>query len=225
MNIIEEIKNNCDVKYGEFTKKIIGKQKSAYLRINIAKQIAKKYSNTNEAIKFLDMLPHKNIDQNNVHGLIIGYLKEEALNVISKLKKFLPYIDNWATCDITVSNLKIIKKEPQKFKIFAKNCIKSNKSFIKRFGIVILLTYFLDDNFEKKDLKEMASIYSDDYYVNMALSWYFSVAFVKQYKSAIKIFQESHIKNKWVHNKSIQKVCDSLRVNSQQKSYLKSLKR
>ncbi len=226
MNIIEnEITKNADLKYQEFSKKII-KDVIVKVRAPKAKEIAKKYANTLLGQEFIDCLPHKSTDENNVHGFMLGYIKtNDVYEIINKIEKFLPYIDNWGTCDFTVSNLKIIKKYPKIFKKMANKWLKSKKCFIKRFAIDIYLSYFLDDNFEEDDLLKISKIDSNDYYVNMALAWYFSVALVKQYQKTVNVFIENKIINVWVHNKAIQKSCESYRINQDIKLYLKSLRR
>lgn len=226
MNLVEkEIKENEDLKYFEFSKKII-KETQIKVRSTKVKQIAKKYANTQIGKIFLNNLPHKSGDEYNVHGIMLGYIKNvEICELINEIEKFLPYINNWATCDYTVSNLKIIKKHPKMFKKFAKKWLKSKKTFVKRFAIVIFLTYFLDYNFEENDLYILAKINSDNYYVNMALAWYFSVGLVKHYEKTIKLLKDKCIINSWVHNKTIHKACESYRIEKHTKMYLKSLKR
>ena len=225
MNNIEEIiKQNIDLKYQKFSQKII-KEVKIGLRTPKAKEIAKKYANTTQGYIFLNSLPHKSADENNVHGFMLGYIKNDLIEIISKIEKFLPYIDNWATCDYTVCNLKIIKNNTNIFKKKTKKWLKNKKCYIKRFAIVIYLSYFLDDYFEENDLLLLSKINNNNYYVNMALAWYFSIALVKQYKYAIDIFEKKTISNIWVHNKAIQKACESYRVSKNIKQYLKSLKR
>ena len=224
MNDIENaIKKNFDIKYQDFSKKII-KEVKIGLRTPKAKEIAKKYANTIEGSLFLNSMPHKSADENNVHGLMLGYIKNDLVEIIKKVEVFLPYIDNWATCDYTVCNLKIIKKYPNFFKKMAKKWLKNENCFTKRFAIVIYLSYFLDDYFEKNDLLLLSKINNKNYYVNMALAWYFSVALLKQYNQTINIFEKNIISNMWVHNKAIQKACESFRVPKDIKQYLKSLK-
>ncbi len=225
MNNIEEIiKQNIDLKYQKFSQKII-KEVKIGLRTPKAKEIAKKYANTTQGYIFLNSLPHKSADENNVHGFMLGYIKNDLIEIIRKIEKFLPYIDNWATCDYTVCNLKIIKNNTNIFKKKTKKWLKNKKCYIKRFAIVIYLSYFLDDYFEENDLLLLSKINNNNYYVNMALAWYFSIALVKQYKYAIDIFEKKTISNIWVHNKAIQKACESYRVSKNIKQYLKSLKR
>ncbi len=226
MNIIEtEIKKNADLKYQEFSQKVI-KEVKVQVRAKNAKEIAKKYANTVLGQEFLNNLPHNSADENNVHGFMLGYIKtNDVYEIINKIEAFLPYIDNWATCDYTVCNLKIIKNNTNIFKKKAKKWLKNKKCYIKRFAIVIYLSYFLDNYFEENDLLLLSKINTSDYYVNMALAWYFSVALVKQYEKTVNILKDKKIVNVWVHNKAIQKACESFRICENNKMYLKTLKR
>ncbi len=220
--ILQEIQSYRDEKYAKFSSVIVPGKSDFFLRVPQAKKIAKKYAHMLEGENFLHTLPHKCTDEYVVHGLMIGYLNDIDC-VMTLLDQFLPYIDNWAVCDITCANLKIVKKYPQLFEKNAKKWLKSSNFFIKRFAIVILLTYFLDDYFDKIHF-DLVNFYCDDYYVKMEQSWYFSVALVKKYEIAIKLFENKQIKNKWVFFKAIQKASESFRISEDKKVYLKKLR-
>ena len=224
-NIYQEIKNKFDEEYAQFSSKLIPNcdYKQIGLRIGQAKNIAKKYANTQEGLTYLKS-KHESIDERNVQGLMLGYLNKDFDEVIKYVEIFLPYIDNWETCDITVSNLKIFKKNTSKLRFYLKKWLNSDQFFIKRFAIVVLLDYFLDEAFDENDLQILSKINCENYYVNMALAWYFSVALVKQYDSAIVYFEQSKFANKFVKNKAIQKAIESFRINKDKKEYLKCLK-
>lgn len=227
MTIYEEIYNNKDTKVAKFYTKLIpniNQNKIIGIKIPNAKKIAKSYANTIEGENFLNNMPHNYLDENTIHGLMLGYLKKDLDFILKYLDKFLPYLDNWATCDTTVSNLKIFRKYPQIIKPKILSWVQSNNDYIKRFGIVCMLTYFLDCYFEETDLNFLSNIKSDNYYVNMALAWYFSVAVVKQKNIAINFLKKKVMVNSWVHNKTIQKCVESFRIDENTKKYLKSLK-
>lgn len=192
------------------------------MRVPSAKKIAKKYALTDDGAQFLLDVPHRSTDEYMVHGLMLGYLKDVS-KVIDLLEKFLPYMDNWAVCDATCANLKIIKKYPNLFENYAKKWLKSENFFIKRFAIVIFLTYFLDEDFDKKHF-DLINFCSENYYVKMAQSWYFSVALVKKYDLILSYFEKHLIKDKWVNNKAIQKACESFRISEDKKQYLRKLR-
>ena len=224
--IYKELEVNYEINYANFSQKLvpnIEQNLMCGIRIPKAKNIAKKYVNTEQGKEFLNTLNLVNLDEKNVYGLMLGYIKNEQ-EMHDYLVKFLPQIDNWLTCDITVSNLKIIKKYPQKYKKMAFYWLNNENFYIKRFAVVVLLNYFLDNNFEQSDLYTLAKIDTNDYYFNMSLAWYFSVAMVKQYNATINILKTHQIVNKFVHNKTIQKCCESYRVNKDIKQQLKMLK-
>ena len=225
--IYEEIKLYYSDKLSNFNKRLVptidGKEMCG-VSIPNAKIIAKKYANTDEGFYFLDNCKFITLDEENIYGLMLGYLKVDIDVLMKYLDIFLSHLDNWLSCDITCANLKIIKKMPDFFKKNTKIWLKSDNFYVKRFAVVILLDYFLNENFDKNDLYNLANFSEDDYYFNMALAWYFSVAIVKQYDETIKIFENYIIKNKFVHNKSIQKCVESFRVSDKNKNYLKSLK-
>ena len=226
--ILEEIKNNYNKDYAQFSSKLIpgiDAKNMCGIKIPIAKKIAKNYANTPSGNNFLNNAKLDNLDQKNIYGLMLGFLKENTDKIIEYLNKFLPQINNWCTCDITVANLKIIKKYPQIFKKMAFLWLKNDNFYIKRFAVVILLDYFLEDFFDENDLKILSNFNFNDYYFNMALAWYFSVAMVKQPKLTIQYFQQNLIKNNFVHNKAIQKCIESFRIDKNTKNLLKILKR
>lgn len=170
---------------------------------------------------FLKELPHKYFDENQLHAFIISEIKNYD-ECILHINNFLPYIDNWATCDQL--SPKIFKKNTDKLLDHIKLWIKSKEPYIIRFGVGMLMQYYLDDNFNEEYLKMVSKIKSNEYYVNMMIAWYFATALAKQYKSAINYIESKKL-DIWIHNKTIQKAVDSYRITEEQKEYLKSLKR
>ena len=221
--ILEELEKRKDLKYAEFSKNIVPTTSLIYVRMPDIKELAKKFAGTDDGNEFINLLPHTCPDEYNLHGIMLGNLKVSKEELIKKIEDFLPYIDNWATCDTTCASLKIIKKYPDFFKKYIKKWLKSEKTYTKRFAIVLLLDHYLDDNFDEKDF-DLLNFLSDEYYVNMALAWYYSVALVKQYDKTIKLFEDKKIKNSFVHNKAIQKARESFRISDEQKKYLNELK-
>ena len=159
---------------------------------------------------FLKELPHKYFDENQLHAFIISEIKN------------YDDIDNWATCDQL--SPKIFKKNTDKLLDHIKLWIKSKEPYIIRFGVGMLMQYYLDDNFNEEYLKMVSKIKSNEYYVNMMIAWYFATALAKQYKSTINYIENKKL-DIWIHNKTIQKAVDSYRITEEQKEYLKSLKR
>lgn len=169
---------------------------------------------------FLNSLPHEYYEQNFLHALFIS--KEKDFDkAICEIEKFLPYIDNWAVCDCFSpvcfkNNMDALWERIECW-------LESDKTYTVRFGIVNAMRYFLDDMFSVDRLEKVMSVKSKEYYVNMALAWYFSFALIKQYDIAIS-YLENKTFDKWIHNKSIQKARESFRISQDKKDYLKSLK-
>ena len=185
------------------------------------KSYAKELIKNDNYLDFLDDLPHKYFDENQLHAFIISELKSYD-ECILYINKFLPYIDNWATCDQL--SPKIFKKHTDKLLEQIKIWIKSNDTYTIRFGIGMLMKYYLDDNFKPEYLKWVSSIESNEYYVNMMIAWYFATALAKQYDEAIPYIKDNKL-SIWVHNRTIQKAIESYRITDIQKEYLRSLKR
>lgn len=222
--ILDEIISNKDEGYKAFQSKLLpGIDNILGLRGPIAKQIAKKYANTNIGDAFLKDLPHSCYDENLVHGYMLGFLKADANILKSRIVDFLPYVDNWAVCDSMVCGMKSFFKNIDSVAELVFSCLKSDKTYTVRFGIVSLLSYYVNDNYIERILQEALKIKSDEYYVKMAVAWLFSVCLVKQYEKTISII-ESKALDKWTHNKGIQKAIESFRITKEQKEYLRTLK-
>ena len=166
-------------------------------------------------------LPHKYYDENLLHGAIISEIKNFE-NCIQLLDNFFPFIDNWAVCD-TISP-KIFKKHKRELIEKIKEWVKSDKTYICRFGIEMLMTHFLDEDFENEYLEMVANIHSEEYYVKMVIAWFFATALAKKWDCAV-IYLENDRLDVWVHNKTIQKARESLRITNEKKEYLKGLRK
>ena len=192
------------------------------------KKFAKEYCNSfkgdfykeKNISKFLDNLPHVFYEEDNFHGLIISNIKDFD-TVISLLDDFLPYLDNWATCDSLKP--KIFKKYPKELLPHIKRWIKSKHTYEVRFAISMLMTFYLDENFDIKFAEEVLKVDSEEYYINMMIAWYFATALAKKYDAIIPIIESKSMK-KWIQNKTIQKAVESYRISDEQKTYLKTLK-
>ena len=224
-DIIKSLIEHKNVKYKEFVSKLIpniNKEKIIGVKSPYIKQLAK-YINKNDKDlkdKFLNNLPHRYHEENLLHAYIISECKDID-ELIKELDKFLPFVDNWAVCDVIRPN--VLKKDLNKAIKSIKIWLRYKSTYHVRFSIVMLLKYFLKENFESEYNDIVLNIKSDEYYVNMAIAWYFSSALIFQYKETIKIFESKQL-DKWVHNKSIQKAIESYRVDSKIKEYLKTLK-
>ena len=223
-NIVNDLLENVDLNYKAFSQKLIPDCKYEFLgiRVPVLKSMAKKYVKLDNVQEFLRS-QHVYYEEYLLHGLILAYLKQDFNDKLLLLKAFLPYVDNWAICDMTVQAFKDFGKNPKTSLQFAYECIKCSEPYIKRFGIVVLLTYFLDENFDNSILEKVAKISSTNYYVNMAVAWFMSVALVKQYDYALPYITSKTL-TKFVQNKSIQKAIESFRIPLNKKELLKRYK-
>lgn len=195
--------------------KIIG------VRMPDLRRLAKELAKTPLAGEFLKELPHQYYEENNLHGLLIGLIYKEPEEIIDRIDEFLPYVDNWATCDMLAPEP--LKKDTHLLRERITPWLSSDHTYRVRFAIVAMLRFLLDDGFEEEDLCRLARIKSGEYYINMAVAWYYSFALIKQYDSAIKVI-ENRCLDPWVHNKSIQKAIESYRVPDDRKDYLRTLR-
>jgi len=223
MDITDKLFKLQDIKYRDFQAKLIPNidiNMVIGVRTPDLKKYAKELVKDNNYSSFLNDLPHKYFDENQLHAFIISEIKDFD-KCIEYINTFLPYVDNWATCD--QMSPKIFKKYPDKLINNIKKWIKSKKTYTIRFGIGMMMQYFLDDNFKKEYLELISNIRSNEYYVNMMISWFFATALAKKYDDTI-IYLENNKLDTWVHNKTIQKAIESYRITDEQKDYLRSLK-
>ena len=223
MKITDRLFELKDDKYADFSSKLtpnIDRISIIGVRVPDVRKLAKEYIKDEESKVFLNTLPHKYFDENMLHGLLISEIKDYEECII-KIEKFLPFVDNWAVCDIM--SPKIFAKNTDKLIDKIKEWLKSNKVYTCRFGIGMLLKYYLDDNFKSEYLKLVSNIKSEEYYINMMIAWFFATSLCKQWDDTIKYLEENKL-DKWVHIKTIQKAIESYRITNEQKEYLKSLK-
>ena len=224
MEIQKELFSLQDKEYMKFSSKLtpnVPEDTIIGVRIPEIRKLAKKLVKNNEYEDFLKELPHKYYDENLLHGAIISESKNFE-NCIKLLDNFLPFIDNWAVCD-TISP-KIFKKHKKELIEKIKEWSQSDKIYTCRFGVEMLMTHFLDEDFKKEYLEMVANIHSEEYYVKMVVAWFFATALAKQWDYAV-IYLEDNRLDVWVHNKTIQKARESLRILEDKKGYLKGLKR
>ena len=212
-----------DEKFRDFTSKLIpGVDKELIIGVRVPeiRRLAKALS-AEKKKKFISELPHKYHEENLLHGAILQLIKNDIGEFISETEKFLPYIDNWAVCDMSQS--KLLGKYPDM--VFGKACewAKSEKTYTVRFAIDVLLQFFLDENFKSEVFSLAESIVSEEYYINMALAWFWSFELIKRYDEALPIIESKRLPA-FVHNKAIQKARESYRISDERKEYLKTLK-
>ena len=223
----EELFKLQDVEYGEFQKKLIptvDSEKIIGIRTPELRKLAKrlkKECDSETLERFLKDLPHEYFDENQLHAFIISEEKDFD-KCIGQVEAFLPYIDNWATCDQL--SPKVFKKNKDRLLLHVREWLKSDQTYTIRFAIGMLMEHFLDEDFRSEYPEMVATIRSDEYYVNMMIAWYFATALAKQYETVLPFIEEQKL-DVWPHNKAIQKARESYRITPEQKEYLKTLKR
>lgn len=224
----EEIRNKLlllqDEKYKEFNSKLCpGIKNIIGVRIPLIKKLAKEYKYqdmstyiiSNDEIYFEEIM---------LKGLLIGYLKKDINEIFSLLENFIPKINNWAICDTTVANLKIINNNKEKTLKFIEKYLKSNNEFEVRFALIVLLDYFIEKEYLNYIFTSVEKIKLDKYYVKMAIAWLLSICYIK-YKEETLTFLNNTNLDKWTFNKTIQKIIESRRINDKEKEKLKKLKK
>lgn len=222
--IVTDLFSLQDKEYREFNSKLIPnikKETVIGVRVPVLRKYAKEIKSSDLVDDFLNSLPHKYLEENILHALLIENIKtyDDAINA---LNEFLPFVDNWAVCDIM--SVKIFKKHIDVLPKQLDKWLNSSHPYTIRFAIKMYMTYFLQEHFKTSYMTEISEIQSDEYYVNMMIAWYFATALAKQYDTAMK-FLENNKLPLWVHNKTIQKAIESYRITNEQKKYLKTLKR
>ncbi|SCW67324.1 3-methyladenine DNA glycosylase AlkD [Eubacterium ruminantium] len=221
--IIKELFNKQDIKYRDFQAKLIP-SKTADDMIGVRTPELRKYAK--ELLKrediggFLEILPHEYFDEDQLHAFIISGIKDYD-KCMQEVDKFLPFVDNWATCDQL--SPKVFKKHRTELLKQINKWIKSKETYTVRFAIRMLMEHFIDEDYDVKYTEMVAKIRSDEFYINMMIAWYFATALAKQYDAVLPFIEEKKL-DKWTHNKAIQKSVESYRITPEQKEYLKTLK-
>ena len=185
------------------------------------KALAKEFGKRPDIGDFLQDLPHRYFEEKQLHAFLIAGTRDFD-TCMAETERFLPHIDNWATCDQL--SPKVFQKRSRDLLPHVEEWIGSGRTFTVRFGVLCLMRYFLDADFAPEYPDRVADIRSGEYYVNMMRAWYFATALAKQYET-ITPYLENHRLDVWTHNKTIQKARESYRITPEQKDYLKTLKR
>ncbi|MDO5725106.1 MAG: DNA alkylation repair protein [Tissierellia bacterium] len=220
-----ELRKLKDIDYKNFNLKLIPSfdpNRSIGIRVPKLRELSKRLWNENqkECKKFLKDLPHYYLEENNLHIMFLEKL-ENIEELIQKTDEFLPYIDNWQTCDLY--SPKLFKKYPKLIYEKINEWLEYENLYAKRFAILTLMSNYLDENFNREYLYKVANIETEEYYLKMMIAWYFATALAKQYEESIKII-EKNVLEKWTHNKAIQKSIESRRISNDKKEYLKTLR-
>lgn len=212
-----------DLSYKEFHSKLmptVEPERVIGVRMPDLRRFAKEFGKTDEAEEFLAHLPHRYYEENNLHGCLVSGMKDYG-QCVEELDRFLPFVDNWATCDLI--SPKVFKKHLPELLCKIKEWIASEQTYVVRFGIGMLMSFYLDEAFDPAYPEMVSEVRSEEYYVNMMIAWYFATALAKQYDAALP-FIEKRCLDRWTHNKAIQKAVESYRITDERKKYLRTLK-
>jgi len=223
MNIQQELFKLQDLKYKDFHSKLmptVNPDLVIGVRVPHLRSLAKKLKGTAEAERFIRELPHKHYEENNIHAFLIEQIKDYK-TALAETERFLPCVDNWATCDMFLP--KVFKKHTEELLEHIKLWIRSDKPYTVRYGIKLLMQLYLDEHFKTEYMDMVASVKSEEYYVNMMRAWYFATALAKQYDAALPYITENRL-DRWTHNKTIQKAVESYRITKEQKEYLRNFR-
>ena len=219
----EQLFEMQDLKYRDFHSKLlpgIDKETLIGIRTPMLRKFSREFAKTPEAEEFLQILPHRYYEENNMHMMIVTGIKDYE-TCLAEVKKFLPYINNWATCDLPAP--KCFEEYREELLPVIREWLLTTDTYTIRYGIGLLMRLYLDDMYRPEYADLVARVRSEEYYVNMMIAWYFATALAKQWDAAVP-YIEQHRLDRWVHQKTIQKAVESFRITPEQKVYLKSLR-
>lgn len=212
-----------DEKYKEFQSALVptvDKDSVIGVRTPTLRNLAKELYGTREAEDFLNCLPHRYFEENNLHAFLIE--KEKSFDeAVGRLDVFLPLVDNWATCD--AMRIKAFEKHPAETEKAAYRWLGADTVYERRFAVVTFMKFFATERFSPAQAYEIAGVRTDEYYVNSAIAWYFATLLTKRYEDALPYIAEKRLSES-VHNLTIKKACESLAVPKDRKDFLKKLK-
>lgn len=212
-----------DLKYRDFHSKLlpgIDKEKIIGIRTPQLRKFAKEFAKTKEADLFLQDLPHTYYEENNLHMMLVSWMKDYGA-CLKEVRRFLPYIDNWATCDLPLP--KCFEKHKTELLPEIQSWIMDTHTYTIRYGIGVLMRLYLDEAFLPEFPELVAQVRSEEYYVNMMIAWYMATALAKQWETIIPYIEQKKLPE-WVHRKTIQKAVESYRITPEQKAYLKTFR-
>ena len=223
MSIRETLFSLRDEKFAAFQARLIpnvAPERIIGVRTPALRKLAKTLRGSGEAEEFLKALPHEFFEENNLHAFLLCEMKDFDA-CVQAVEDFLPYVDNWATCDQMSPG--VFRKNKQALLPYIRCWIASERCYTRRFGTGVLMSHFLDEDFREEYLRLVSDKRSEEYYVNMMIAWYFATALAKQYEAALPYLENRRL-DPWVHNKTIQKAVESFRVSDEHKACLRALK-
>ncbi len=212
-----------EVAYGDFAAKLLPtlpREAVIGVRLPLLHKYAKKIAGTALAAQFMKDLPHTYLEENHLHAYLISQMRDVQA-CFAHLDAFLPHVDNWSVCDSLRPKILTRDRAALLDKIDA--YLQSPHPYTVRFGIELLMVYFLDEHFSPEQAERVAAVQSEEYYVQMMIAWYFATALAKQWDRALPYLEERRL-SPWVHRKTVQKAVESYRITAAQKAYLRTLK-
>lgn len=216
----------ADPKYKEFHERLCpGTENIIGVRVPVLRKYAQELFKEKDWKQTIEEIDNEYYEEIMLQGMLIGQAKKEDIKTILKyVEKYVPKIDNWAICDVFCAGLKITKKYKKEMWKFIQKYLKSDKEFKIRFAVVMILDYYIDEEYLKEDFKIFDDIKHEGYYVKMAVAWAISVCLIKYYEDTLEYLKKSKIDN-WTYNKAIQKAIESYRISDSQKDFLRKLKK
>lgn len=221
--VLDRLRSLADGEYAAFQLGLIpgvAPERVLGVRTPALRKLARELRGTAEAEQFMAELPHGYYDENNLHGLLINEMRSYDA-ALTALEAFLPHVDNWATCDIL--SPRAFKTRPEGLMDEVRAWLSSGRTYTVRFGLGVLLGFYLDEGFDAGQLELAAGCCCGEYYIDMMVAWYFATAAAKQPESALPYIYERRL-SRWVHNKTIQKCVESRRISPELKERLKTLR-
>lgn len=222
----EQLFKLADEKYKKFHKNLCpGLDNMIGIRVPILRDYAKKIYQKNDWKREIKKIKDNYYEEIMLQGMLIGLAKNESIDVILQyIENYVPKITNWALCDVFCAGLKITKNNKEKMWNFIQKYLKSDKEFEIRFGVVMILDFYIEKEYLKEVFEIFDRIKNEDYYVKMAIAWAISVCLVKYYDETYKYLENAKI-DKWTYNKSLQKAIESYRITDKQKDNLRKIKK
>ena len=212
-----------DCAYQAFQRKLmptVAPERVIGVRTPLLRNLAKELSGTPQAEQFLRSLPHEYYEENNLHAFLVENIRDYG-TALAETEAFVPYIDNWATCDCFCP--KVFAKHKSEPISSIRQWLASEKLFTVRYAMGMLMRYYLDEAFRPEYLAWVAGVQSEEYYLNMMRAWFFATALSKQPQAALPWLTERRL-DVWTHNKTIQKAAESFRVPPDLKARLRELR-
>lgn len=212
-----------DKEYQTFQQKLIPTvlpEKIIGVRMPSLRVLAKEIPKNGEAEAFLEVLPHNFLEEYLLHGILLGGIKDFS-EAVRETERFLPYIDNWAVCDLL--SPKVFGKKREELLPWIDRWLSSGQEYTVRFGMKMLMSHYLEEMFRPEYPEKIIRANTDALYVKLMAAWYFATALAKQYEAVLPLIEAKQL-DRWTHNKAIQKSLESYRISEERKMYLRTLR-